>query len=92
MDTVNSTIDVEAGKELSFIAGQSRPLSLSGEKGLFHIISFAVGLMPQSNEARATLIDVKSGRGRAEIVLERAGTMAMRLQNEVLCVGNERGR
>ena len=88
------------------MAQPARTLSLIGE--IFtHRLAFASDLTPLTpaisgdwcvapgggkDAARATLIEVKSGGRRAEIVLERAVTMAVRLQKEVLCVGDDRGR
>jgi hypothetical protein len=43
-------------------------------------------------EARVLLIDVKEGKVRAEIALEKAHTLAVRLQSQVLTVADNRGR
>jgi hypothetical protein len=44
------------------------------------------------HEARVLLIDVKEGKVRAEIALEKANTLAVRLQSQVLTVADNRGR
>jgi hypothetical protein len=44
------------------------------------------------DEARVLLIDGKEGKVRAEIVLEKATTLAVRVQSEVVAIADNRGR
>ncbi len=44
------------------------------------------------HEARVLLIDVKEGKVRAEIALEKSNTLAVRVQKEVVTIGDNRGR
>jgi hypothetical protein len=46
----------------------------------------------EKGQARVLLVDVKEGKVRAEITLEKAQELAVRVQKEVLTVGDNRGR
>jgi hypothetical protein len=46
----------------------------------------------EKDGARVLLVDVKEGKVRAEITLEKAQEVALRLQKEALTIGDNRGR
>jgi hypothetical protein len=54
--------------------------------------NWAAASVIDKTEARVLLIDVKEGKVRAEIALEKASDIVVRVQKDVLTVGDNRGR